>query len=106
MSVNDEIINQNTIEPNYVALYLGQPLLVNITLESVRIIILLKHFQVPLSQSGRKSLEMRNVLVNLHHQFALFICFQLFVNSGVFGQNLLVHSASCRGHYGIVISQV
>lgn len=104
--VNDEIINQNTIEPNYVALYFAQPLLVNIALESVRVVILLKHFQVPLGQSGRNSLEMGDVLVDLHHQFALFICFQLFVNSGVFGQDLLVHSTSCCGHYGIVISQV
>lgn len=106
MSVNHEIVYQNAIKSNDIPLYFGQPFLVNIAFEPVRVTILLEHFEVSLGKSGRNSLEMRDVLVDLHHKFTLFICFHLFINSGVFGQDLLMQSACCRGHYGIMISWV
>ena len=91
-SVNNEIINQNTIESNYVVLNFSQPLLVNIALKTVLVIILLKHFQVFLSQASWNSLEVWDVLIYLHDQFVLFICFLLFINGCIFSQNLLMHS--------------
>ena len=106
VSINDEVINQYSIESNDIGLNCGQPLLVNIAFKTVCVIVLLKHFQVFLGQSRWDSLEVRNILIYLHHKFALFICFQLFIDCGIFCQNLLMHPTGGGGHHGVVISQI
>ena len=84
ISINNKVVNQNTVESDNVRLDFGQPLLVNITLKTVWVIILLEHFEVSLGQTGWYSLEVGDVLIYLHYKLVLFINFLLFVDRGIF----------------------
>ena len=104
--VNNKVVNQNPVELDYVGLDFGQSLLVDIALKTVWVVILLEHFEVPLGQPCWDSLEVGYVLINLHHKLILFIHFMLFVDCGIFSQDLLVHPTCCGGHYSVVVSHL